>query len=216
MTIKNLDLTGNKSLLISSIMLLCLVLIPVFASCITPYDPLMVDLNMVKQPPSAAHWLGTDTLGRDILSRIIYGSRVSLVIGLCSTLFSMCIGMFTGLISGYFGGKLDVVLTGVTDLFLAFPSLLLAIGISVLLPPGVMSTILVLCLVGWASFARLFRAMILSLKENLFVDSALAAGSSSLRIIFSHLLPHCIPIALTAALLVIPFTVIHGLISLGR
>lgn len=189
----------NKMLLFSLTVLMTLLLIATFAPFISPYHHLLIDLEHIKEPPNINHWFGTDTLGRDVLSRVIYGSRVSLVIGCSATILSLCLGLLAGLIAGYFGGKIDTLLTVIIDLFLAFPSLLLAIGISVLMPPGLVSTIIALCVVGWASFARLFRGMVLSLKESTFVDAARSIGCSRERIIFFHILPHCIPIAVVAA-----------------
>jgi len=177
-------------------LLLCVAL---FAPLVSPYDPVAIDLENIKQPPCYPHVFGTDTLGRDILSRIIHGSRISLLIGLSATVLSLCLGLCAGLISGYFGGRVDTALTVVIDLFLAFPSLLLAIAISVLLPPGLISTVCALCIAGWASFARLFRGMVLSFKEQVFVEAAHAIGCSHVRIVFAHILPHCIPLALVAA-----------------
>ncbi len=174
-------------------------LVAFFAPLISPYDPLAVDLDHIKEAPNAKHLLGTDTIGRDVLSRIIYGTRISLFVGISATLLSLGLGLIIGLISGYYGGKIDMLLTMIIDLFLAFPSLLLAIGISVILPPGLISVTFVLCLVGWASFARLFRGMVLSFKENTFIDSARAIGCSDLRIMFIHILPHCLPVSLIAA-----------------
>jgi peptide/nickel transport system permease protein len=176
-----------------------LVGIALCAPLVAPYDPVAIDLDCIKQPPGYPHVFGTDTLGRDILSRVIHGSRISLLIGLSATVLSLGLGLCAGLASGYFGGRVDTALTVIIDLFLAFPSLLLAIAISVLLPPGLLSTVCALCIAGWASFARLFRGMVLSFKENLFVEAARAIGCSHGRIVFVHLLPHCIPLALVAA-----------------
>ena len=189
----------NKTLFCAAGILCGLLLTALGAPYLAPYDHLAIDLDHVKEPPSLGHPCGTDTLGRDILSRIIYGSRFSLLIGLSATLLSLSLGLLVGLTAGYFGGRLDTVCTILTDLFLAFPSLLLAIGISILMPPGLLSTIIALCLVGWASFARLFRGMVFSLRENMFIDAARAVGCSPLRIVFRHILPHCIPLAIIAA-----------------
>lgn len=176
-----------------------LVLTAVFAPLIAPYDPLQIDLDHIKEAPGRNHLLGTDTVGRDVFSRIIYGTRISLLVGISATLLSLGLGLIVGLVAGYYGGKTDMVLTLVTDLFLAFPSLLLAIGVSILFPPGLFSVTAALCVVGWASFARLFRGMVFSIKENTFVDSARAIGCSNMRIMFFHILPHCLPISLVAA-----------------
>ncbi|MCX8044649.1 MAG: ABC transporter permease [Desulfobacterota bacterium] len=177
------------------LVLLCAAAAPLLA----PYDPVAVDLDCVKQPPSTRHLMGTDTLGRDILSRVLYAGRTSLAIGLSATVVSLGIGLCIGLISGYCGGALDAALSMTIDLFLAFPSLLLAIAVAVVLPPGIGATVFALCIAGWASFARLFRGVALSLKEEQFIDAARAVGCSSMRIIAVHVLPNCISIALVAA-----------------
>jgi ABC-type dipeptide/oligopeptide/nickel transport system permease subunit len=189
----------NKVLSFLIIIIAALICASVFAPCISPYDPMSVNLDQAKQPPGSEHWFGTDTLGRDILSRVIFGSRISLLIGVVATVFSLGIGMVAGLLAGYFGGMVDTIFTVITDIFLAFPSLLLAIGISVLLPPGLLTTVLALCFVGWASFARLFRGMVFSFRERVFVDAAQAIGCRHFRVIFIHILPHCIPVAIIAA-----------------
>jgi len=201
MKINKKDFCKNKMLFFSIGAIAMLLFTAVFSSCISPYDPLTIDLDHVKEPPNLNHWFGTDTIGRDILSRVIYGCRISLLIGVSATILSLCLGLLAGLVAGYFGGKVEAFFTIIIDIFLAFPSLLLAIGISVLLPPGLLSTTVALCLVGWAPFARLFRGMVFSFKESTFVDAARSIGSSRLRIIFVHILPHCIPIALIAATL---------------
>ncbi len=170
----------------------------VFAPLLCLHDPMMINLDYVRQPPGAEFWFGTDSLGRDMFSRILHGARFSLFIGLFATAVSLIAGLVIGLIAGYFGGKTDMCFVVIIDLFLAFPSLLLAIGISILMPPGIFSVTIALCLVGWASFARLFRGMVFSLKENTFVDAARSVGCSDIRIIFVHLLPHLIPISIVA------------------
>ncbi len=189
----------NPALCISGLMIVLLFSMSLAAPLIAPFDPLAINLDSVKQSPGSEHLFGTDTLGRDILSRVIFGARTSLLIGLSATALSLLIGLFAGMLAGYIGGTTDTCITMITDLFLAFPSLLLAIAISVLLPPGLLSVTLALCLVGWASFARLFRAMVISLKERSFVEAASAMGCSHLRIMARHLLPHCLPIVMIAA-----------------
>lgn len=189
----------NPALCVAGLMIALLVGVALAAPLIAPFDPLAINLNIVKQAPGPVHLFGTDTLGRDILSRVIFGARTSLLIGLSATALSLLIGLIAGMLAGYVGGGTDICITMITDLFLAFPSLLLAIAISVLLPPGLLSVTLALCLVGWASFARLFRAMVISLKERTFVEAARAMGCSHLRIMTRHLLPHCLPIVMIAA-----------------
>ncbi len=189
----------NKTFCVSLFILALLVATALFAPWLAPHDPYAINLDHLKEPPSMEHLFGTDTIGRDIFSRVIYGSRISLLIGFSATVFSLAIGLCVGLLAGYCGGKVDTLCTVVTDIFLAFPSLLLAIGISVLLPAGLLSTTLALCLVGWSSFARLFRGMVMSTKANVFVEAARAVGCSHMRILCCHILPHCLPIALIAA-----------------
>lgn len=177
------------------LMLVCTVAAPLLA----PYDPLALNLDAAKQPPSFSHPMGTDPLGRDILSRVLFAGRTSLVIGLSATALALLLGLCIGLVAGFCGGILDALLTMLIDLFLAFPSLLLAVAVSVVLPSGLVSTICALCIAGWASFARLFRGMVLSLKEELFIEAARAVGCSTARIIAVHVLPHCMSLALVAA-----------------
>ena len=189
----------NPALCVSGLMIALLVVAALAAPLIAPFDPLAINLNIVKQAPGPVHLFGTDTLGRDIFSRVVFGARTSLLIGLSATALSLLLGLIAGMLAGYVGGTTDTCITIITDIFLAFPSLLLAIAISVLLPPGLLSVTLALCLVGWASFARLFRAMTISLKERSFVEAARAMGCSHLRIMTRHLLPHCLPIVMIAA-----------------
>jgi ABC-type dipeptide/oligopeptide/nickel transport system permease subunit len=192
-------LRHNPALSISGLIIVLLVGTALCAPLIAPYDPLAINLDSVKQSPGSGHLFGTDTLGRDIFSRVVFGARTSLAIGLSATVLSLVIGLLAGMLAGYIGGTTDTCITMITDLFLAFPSLLLAIAISVLLPPGLLSVTLALCLVGWASFARLFRGLAITLKERTFVEAARAMGCSHLRIMARHLLPHCLPIVMIAA-----------------
>ena len=181
---------------ISLLVLLAISLVSLFAPIITGYNPDRIDLDSLREPPGFDHILGTDNKGRDILSRILYGGRISMSIALSAATISMAIGLFVGLLSGYFGGKIDTVLMSFVDLILSFPTLLLAIGISILLPPGIYTVMIAIVAVGWASFARLIRGYILSLKEATFIEAAKALGCSHKRILLVHLLPQCIPLLL--------------------
>lgn len=192
-------LCGHRHFVLLTACLLGLLAAAAAAPVLAPYDPVAIDLASVKQPPDNCHLLGTDTLGRDILSRILHGGRITLLIGLSATVLSLGVGLVVGLIAGYCGGVIDAALTMIVDLFLAFPSLLLAIAVSVLLPPGTAATVCALCIAGWASFARLFRGMALSVREGLFIEAARAIGCSPMRIVLRHILPHCLPVALIAA-----------------
>ncbi|MCX6348551.1 MAG: ABC transporter permease [Candidatus Aureabacteria bacterium] len=174
------------------------ILLALFSPLIAPCDPLAVDLECVKKPPSARHWFGTDEKGRDIFSRVIYGARFSLAIGLLATALALVIGTAAGLIGGYFGGKADAALQALTDVTLAFPSLLLAIAITIVLSPGFVTVFLALGLVGWAAIARLVRGEVMALKGREFVMAARAGGSSPARILLRHILPNCLPLILVA------------------
>jgi len=192
------DLIGNKSAFIAVLLLVTLVLAALIGPAFISHDPLAMDLDNLKQPPGRHHILGTDSTGRDILARLVYGSRISLSVGVLASLFSLGIGIFFGLIAGYFGGRVDMVLSQLFDVFLAFPSLLLAIGISAVMSPGLTSAMLAITLVGWAGFARLVRGITLSLKEQTYVEASRAMGASSARILYKHILPNALPLLLVA------------------
>lgn len=192
------DLTDNAPALIAVILLVLLVLTAIAGPYLAPQDPLAMDLDSLKQPPSKAHLLGTDSKGRDIFSRIVYGTRISLAVGIIASALSLCIGIFFGLIAGYFGGRTDIILSQIFDIFLAFPSLLLAIGISAVMPPGLVSAMLAITLVGWAGFARLVRGLTLSLKEQTYVEASRALGATPARILYRHILPNALPLIIVA------------------
>lgn len=192
------DITGNLPALLAFIMLAVLVLTALLGPLLVGYDPLAVDLDSSRQPPGRTHLLGTDNIGRDILSRVVHGARISLGVGIAASLLSLCIGTVFGLVAGYFGGRTDLVLSQVFDIFLAFPSLILAIGISAIMPPGLFSAMLAITLVSWAGFARLVRGMTLSLKEQAYVEASRAIGATTGRVLFRHILPNALPLLLVA------------------
>ena len=176
--------------------LVIIMLASIFAPLISSHDPEEVNLDELKQSPSLRHPLGTDNKGRDILSRILYGGRISLSVALVAAVVSMGLGLLVGLVSGYVGGKTDTFMMLMVDFILAFPSLLLAIGISVILPPGIYTVMIAIASVGWASFARLVRGHVLSSREAPYIEAARAIGCSNGRILFVHLLPQCIPLVI--------------------
>lgn len=184
--------TGRISAAVLALIIVCSFASPV----LVPFHPDEVDLDSLRQPPSWKHPLGTDNTGRDVLARVLHGGKISLGVSVASALVSMAIGLLVGLVSGYAGGKADALLMGVVDIFLSFPSLLLAVGISVLFPSGVFTVMIALSAVGWAGFARLIRGNVLILRNALFIDAARVAGCSNARIIFSHIFPQCVPVAL--------------------
>ena len=180
---------------IASALILTILALSLLTPYIVSYNPDSIDLDSLKNPPSMKHLLGTDNKGRDILSRVLYGGRISISIAVLAALISMTAGLFIGLISGYFGGKLDMFFMAVVDLILAFPSLLLAIGVSVIFPPGIYTVMIALSSVGWAPFARLIRGQVISLREASFVEAARSIGCNNKRILLVHILPQCIPLA---------------------
>lgn len=192
------DFSGNLPALLAFTVLSVLVLTALIGPFLVSYDPLAVDLDSSRQPPGRTHLLGTDNIGRDILSRVVHGARISLSVGIAASLFSLCIGTAFGLVAGYFGGRTDLVLSQVFDIFLAFPSLILAIGISAIMPPGLFSAMLAITLVSWAGFARLVRGMTLSLKEQTYVEASRAIGATTGRVLFRHILPNALPLLLVA------------------
>jgi peptide/nickel transport system permease protein len=163
-----------------------------FAPLIAPYDPLAQDLASRLRPPSPEHWLGTDQLGRDITSRLLHGARISLVIGVVVVASAGVFGTFVGLVAGYAGGLVDEVLMRFTEVFLAFPPLILAMAIAGALGPSLTNAIIAIAAVTWAIYARLARGQILSLRRREFVEAAQGIGASQLRIVLRHLLPNAV------------------------
>jgi peptide/nickel transport system permease protein len=174
-------------------MLLVLALSALFAPALVPRDPLSQNLDKDLLAPSIEYPLGTDKLGRDILSRTIYGGRVSLLVGVTTVSLSLTIGLLLGSLSGYCGGWIDQLLMRLVDILMAFPGILLAIAFTAVLGPGLDHVILALCLIGWTGYARLVRAEILGLREREYVQAARALGCRPKRIIVRHLLPNLLP-----------------------
>lgn len=172
----------------------------IFANLISPYDPEAIIENET-QPPSLKHWFGTDEIGRDILSRVFYGSRISLTVGFVAVIIALTIGIILGAISGYFGGITDSVIMRFVDVMLAFPSIFLLLTIQVMLTPNIYNVMIVIGLTSWMGVARLVRGEFLTQKERQYVEAARAIGASSPRIIFRHILPNAIaPIVVAATL----------------
>ncbi|MBZ5552951.1 MAG: ABC transporter permease [Acidobacteriia bacterium] len=193
---------NNRLALFSAGFVALLIVVAICAGWISPYDPAVQDLANRLNGPSTTHWLGSDELGRDVLSRVIYGTRISITVSVAVMLVSFLIGSYLGAIGGYFNGSLDLVLNIVLiNSFMAFPGVLLAIAFIAFLGPGLSRLILALCLIGWIGFARLARAQFLKTKEMDFVTAARASGASSARVIFIHMVPNTIqPIVVQACL----------------
>lgn len=167
-----------------------LVLTAILAPWIAPHDPFRQDLYSRLEEPGPGHIMGKDRLGRDILSRIIHGARISLAIGVTVVGISSAAGISIGLIAGYFGGRWDNLIMRICDVFLAFPGLLLAIALMAILGPGLQNVVLALSVMGWVGYARLVRGQVLSLKEREFVLAARALGLGNCRTMFLHILPN--------------------------
>jgi glutathione transport system permease protein len=176
----------RKTALVAGIFVVLLVLVAVFAPAIAPYDPYAINYSLSMLPPSAEHWAGTDLYGRDILSRIIYGARISLVVGLTSVLVGALAGVTLGLISGFFGGFLDGLIMRMSDVLFAFPGILLAIAIVAILGPGLVNVVVAVSVFSLPTFVR---GSTLALKESLYVRAARSIGASRKRIMFVHIMP---------------------------
>jgi peptide/nickel transport system permease protein len=160
------------------------------APWLAPYDPRAVDLGAALETPSAGHWLGTDEQGADILSRLLYGARISLLVGAATVALSATLGVTIGLVAGYLGGWWDQALMRIVDVLLAFPGLLLAIALVAVLGPGLTNVVIALAALGWTGFARLVRGQVLWIKELEYVLAAQATGASDFRVMASHVLPN--------------------------
>lgn len=176
--------------------LLALFVASLLSPLISPLDPYGIDLDALRLPPSPEHPFGTDSKGRDILSRIVHGARISIGIALLSALVSASVGFAVGLTSGYFGGRFDTVMMAVVDFVLSFPSLLLAVAISIVLPPGPATAVVAIAAVGWTSFARLIRGYVMTVRTMPFIEAARAMGCSHARVLLAHIAPLCIPLSL--------------------
>ncbi len=184
-------LCRNRAAIAGAGIVAVFVFLAVLAPILVPYNPIQGNLNDRLQPPGATHWLGTDELGRDLLSRILYGARVSLQIQVVAVVLALIVGLALGSVGGYLGGHVDNVIMRAMDVLLAFPGIFLALGIIAALGPGLLNLMLAAGISSVPQFARIVRASILSLKEREFVEAALALGSGSNRIMFRHLLPNC-------------------------
>ncbi|MCX7966473.1 MAG: ABC transporter permease [Syntrophorhabdaceae bacterium] len=190
----NLALTG---LIILIPMFICAIAAPV----VSPHDPVEPDMKNILAPPTADHPFGTDTLGRDILARIIYGSRISLLVGFVSIGIAVLIGIVIGAVSGYYGGIVDEVIMRFVDLMMCFPTFFLILAVIALLEPSIWNIIIVIGLTNWMGIARLVRAEVLSIKNKEFVLAAKAQGFPERRIIFRHILPNALtPVYVVATL----------------
>ncbi len=198
----------NKTAVISFFLIVFMCLSAVFAPFLTPYTEKEMDLMNRLSPPSSAHLLGTDEGGRDVLTRLLFGARVSLLVGVVPALLSILLGAALGVIAGYRGGVLDAVIMRIADVTLAFPSMLLAMVIMYALGGGIVNVFLTLTLVNWANVARIVRAQTLKLKNSEFAEAARAIGVPKARIMRRHILPNCLPMLLVLFTLNIPASIL--------
>lgn len=178
-----------------------LFLLSFLAPLITPYDPSAIDAYHVLLPPSSEHWMGTDELGRDVFTRIIYGARISLKVGFVAVGIAIAIGTVVGLLAGYYGGWLDSILMRFVDIMLCFPTFFLILAVIALLEPSIWYIMLIIGITGWMGVARLVRAEVLSIKERDYITAARSIGASNVRIIFRHILPNAAAPVFVAATL---------------
>jgi peptide/nickel transport system permease protein len=187
---------------LGSMLLVLFVLLAIFAPQIAPHDPAAIHLDTRLQAPSAGHWFGTDELGRDILSRVVYGARISLLIATSVVAITVFFGLIFGFLAGYYGGWLDTVLNAILmNIFLSLPGILIAIALVAFLGPGMLNLIFALSITGWVGYARLVRGQVLAVREREFVEAARAMGATDLRIMVRHILPNIIqPVMVQAAI----------------
>lgn len=196
-----LRLLRNPLAVAGLVVIAALVLVAALAPWIATHDPLAQNIEARLQPPSAEHWFGTDQIGRDLYSRVIYGARITLNIVLLVTVLVAPIGLVIGTVAGYYGGAIDVALMRLTDIFLAFPGLVLALAFVAALGPGLENAVIAISLTNWPAFARLARAETLIVRSSDYIAASRLQGASSARIIFMHVVPMCMPSVIVRATL---------------
>ena len=198
----------NPLAAVSAIVILIFILMAIFAPVIAPYGETEQDLLNRLQDPSLTHLLGTDELGRDLFSRMLYGSRLSITIGILPSLISLIIGVIAGLVAGYFGGWIDYVIMRIADVMLSVPSLLLAMVVMYTLGTSTINLFVALTMTGWSSVARVVRSHTLSIKESEYVEAARSIGVSKWKIMFRHIFPNCIPSLIVLFTLNVPSAIL--------
>ena len=191
----------NRLAVGGAIVVFCLFISALLAPLVAPYDPSFIDAEHVLTPPSHAHLLGTDQLGRDVLSRIIWGGRISLLVGFVAVSITIVIGAILGALAGYYGKIIDSIIMRFVDIMLCFPTFFLILAVIALLEPSIWNIMIVIGLTSWMGVTRLVRAEFLSLKERDFVVAARAQGARDLRVIFRHILPNAMAPVFVAAIL---------------
>ncbi|MEH7442805.1 oligopeptide ABC transporter permease [Bacillus sp. JJ1122] len=207
----------NKLAVMGAVFLIIIITAAILAPVIAPYSPSKQNLLQKLQPPSSEHWLGTDRFGRDTFSRLLYGARVSLLVGFASVLGSITIGTFLGAVAGYVGGIVDAIIMRFVDVILSIPSIFLLITLVTIFKPGVDKLILIFALLGWTTTARLVRGEFLSLRTREFVLASKTIGTKTHTIIFSHILPNAMGPIIVSATLAVGYVILaeSGLSYLG-
>ncbi|MCF1740865.1 ABC transporter permease [Paradevosia shaoguanensis] len=185
------SLLRNPLAVVGAIIVLGLVIMAVFAPVFATHSATAQNLSMRLMPPSADNWMGTDELGRDIWSRVVYGSQITLVIVLLVAVLAAPVGLVVGAVSGYFGGWVDKVMMGITDIFLSMPKLILALAFVAALGPGIQNAIIAIAIATWPSYARIARAETITIRNSEFISAVELQGASKLRVIVAHILPLC-------------------------
>ncbi len=189
-----LRLRRNPLAVIGLIISLSLIAVAIFAPLLAPHDPIAQDLTRRLLPPgTAGNWLGTDDFGRDILTRLLYGSRITLYIVLLVILTAPVAGLIIGTVAGYFGGWVDVILMRITDIFLAFPKLILALALVAVLGPGMENAVLAIAMTAWPPYARVARAETLTVRNSDYIAAVKLQGAGAVRVIWGHVMPMCLP-----------------------
>lgn len=202
-------LKKDKSAMFWLVVIIILIITAIFAPLLAPYPESYQDTSAYLQPSSREHLLGTDEMGRDILSRIIYGARVSLSVGLIAEAVSLVIGVTLGAIAGFFGGTVDNIISRLIEIFASFPRILFAIAIMFILGEGLINVFVAIGFVGWTGTARVIRSQIIQLKEKQYVEAAVTSGASKFRIIFKHLLPNTLSTIIVMATMDIPGNIMY-------
>lgn len=198
----------NRSAMLGAAIVLFFVLIALFAPVIASYDPAQVSFSAIRKSPSVAHWLGTDELGRDILSRLVFGARASLLAGMCSVLIALAVGIPFGLLAGYFGGLIDGCISRATEALLSIPFLILAIALAAFLGPSLVNAMIAIGVSAAPLFIRLARGQVLSIKNEDYVQSTRSLGASNTRIVLRHILPNIMPALIVQATIMIASAII--------
>jgi peptide/nickel transport system permease protein len=198
----------NKLALVGFIIVSIVIFIAIFAPVLTPYDPFDTDPFNRLKPPSWEHWVGTDAMGRDVLTRLFYGARIALIIGVLIILFEGAIGIILGIVSGFFGGLVDAIIMRIVDVLRSFPVIILAMAIAGIMGQGIYNVVIALGLVGWTTYARMVRSKILTIKNSDYVEAAYSIGESRFSVVLRYIMPNAIPTAIIMICIMMPTALI--------